>query len=629
MKQFLVFIIFLLAQCFIVTFTWGQDPEIDSARAAVDSYPYRDSIKVQQLVELTKYYSSRDISKNPPLIQEALQLAKEIGYRKGVGMALNVQSKHFIVIGELDKALPAALESKRLFDSLGYQAGLIGTNNNLARIYNVNGEFENSLAIHLENIQLVKDEPASADKAGMYFYVAKSYESLERYDSAESNYLRALDISKASNFQTGVAIAEGSLGGIYNNLGLPEEAIKYLLKTLKYSEQNHHHVNVAASSFSLAQSYMKLDQYAEALKYIERSTAIYEELRNYRMLKDCYFTQTSILERLGRHEEALKYLKLHVNVKDSVFSESKMKVVEELQAKYETEKKEAEIESLSQKSQIQELQLQNQQYGLVALGVLLILIIGGGFLLSRQRRLKEEQRLTFIELEETKKRLEVEKQFRESELKALRSQMNPHFVFNALNSIQEYIMMNEKRLAGKYLGKFADLMRTYLDHSQRKAVTVHEEVEALVLYLELEKLRFEDSLSFTVHTDPELDADEVKLPALLLQPFVENAIKHGLLHKRGERRLEVLFQRENDFLMCIIEDNGVGRKASADINKNRSASHNSYATGAIQERISLINYSLHLPLQVETIDLENESGLGIGTRVIIRIPVEAFSSSLV
>ncbi|MEQ8471746.1 MAG: histidine kinase [Marinoscillum sp.] len=604
----------------------AQDIELDSIKAAVENHTHEDTIRVNLLIELTRYHASRDISEIPPLVLEALELSRKLNYARGIGQALNVQSKHYIVTGELDLALPLAIKAQGIFDSLNYKPGLIATNNNLARIYNVNGAFEKSLTMHLRNVDLVKGSPATSEKAGMYFYVAKTFESLNDFSEAEIYYQEALSISQACGFHTGVAIAEGSLGGVYNNLGRYQDAISYLNKTLKYSEQYGHTTNIAASCYSLSDSYLKLGKYEDARYYIDRSTVIYRELKHYRMLKDCYYMQVQIMEKLGAYPEALDYLMQHMKLKDSLFSENKVKVIEELQTKYETEKKEAEIAALSQEAKIQDFQLKKQKYGLFGLGFMILLTIGSGFLIYRQRQLKQQKAITDMELVETKKRLEIEQQYRASELKALRSQMNPHFMFNALNSIQEYIMLNEKKLAGKYLGKFADLMRTYLNHSQRKSVSVQDEVDALKLYLELEKLRFEDTLNYEVFVDPEIDPEDSKLPALLIQPFVENALKHGLLHQHGQRILQVKFSVEGRSLLCEIIDNGIGRKASEAINHSRNSVHHSYATGAIKERIDLINYALIEQVTEVTNDLVDAQGVPIGTHVMIKIPLTAFSA---
>lgn len=220
-----------------------------------------------------------------------------------------------------------------------------------------------------------------------------------------------------------------------------------------------------------------------------------------------------------------------------------------------------------------------------------------------------------------KRRADEINQLNESKLSALQSQMNPHFIFNALNSIQEYIILNERKLAGKYLGKFADLMRIYLNYSQAKFISLQQEIEALNLYMELEKLRFEELLSYEIQLDDSIEMTE-QIPSLLIQPYVENALKHGLLHKKNDRRLIVKLTKESeDYLVCTITDNGIGRKRSMEINKKRHPDHKSFATSATQNRLNLINYGLKKRIGVTTEDLYNPDGEPTGTKVELIIPL--------
>lgn len=205
-----------------------------------------------------------------------------------------------------------------------------------------------------------------------------------------------------------------------------------------------------------------------------------------------------------------------------------------------------------------------------------------------------------------------------SKLTALQSQMNPHFVFNALNSIQEYIITNEKKLAALYLGKFADLMRIYLDHSRVKEITLGEDLHALNLYLELEKLRFQNTLNYSIEVSESVDTN-LMIPSFLAQPYVENAIKHGLFHKQTKRELKICIAIQDDLLQYSIEDNGIGRAASMEINKSR-AGHKSFATEATRSRLELLNEGRQISIVEEIVDLKDEEGRAIGTRVTLIIP---------
>ncbi len=224
-------------------------------------------------------------------------------------------------------------------------------------------------------------------------------------------------------------------------------------------------------------------------------------------------------------------------------------------------------------------------------------------------------------LERDKVMLEIA--LRTSQLSALKVQMNPHFIFNALNSIQEYIITNNKKLANSYLGKFSDLMRSYLDMSNRTSISLEEELKAMKLYLELETMRFEEQFTFELDINEQLIPDEIAIPAMIIQPYVENAIKHGLLHKRTDKKLKITFHPgEKQTLICTVSDNGIGRKQSANLNALRNKKHQSFATGATQKRLELLNAGRQMAIGVVYHDLLNPDGSAAGTTVVITIPWE-------
>ncbi|EAZ96377.1 possible sensor protein [Flavobacteria bacterium BAL38] len=224
-----------------------------------------------------------------------------------------------------------------------------------------------------------------------------------------------------------------------------------------------------------------------------------------------------------------------------------------------------------------------------------------------------------------KKNEEIEKEkykqeLNKSKLVALKSQMNPHFIFNALNSIQEFIVLNKKELASNYLADFADLMRSYLQHSQEDTVSLSDEIETLDLYLKLEKIRFEEDFVFYIQCDTSIDKEQTYIPSFLLQPFVENAIKHGLLHQNRAKKLSVSFEKLSTYsIKCEIQDNGIGRTASAKLNEKRK--YQSFATKASQNRLELLNQSAEDKIELQIFDLYDEQQQSLGTKVIVTIPI--------
>lgn len=211
-----------------------------------------------------------------------------------------------------------------------------------------------------------------------------------------------------------------------------------------------------------------------------------------------------------------------------------------------------------------------------------------------------------------------------SQLTALRAQMNPHFLYNVLNSLQGLIYSNKLNEASEYLSRFSDHLRNTLGHSDKQDISIKDEVNSIQTYLELEKMRFGDDFSFEVSNSDVSDfiGENTKIPSMIIQPFVENAVKHGLLSKKGKKELSVEFKSNGKKLVVEIIDNGIGRKASAQINKMRKDKPGSFATHAISTRIDLMNKHRNRAIELSIIDMEDKHGLAIGTKVIINIPFQ-------
>ena len=248
--------------------------------------------------------------------------------------------------------------------------------------------------------------------------------------------------------------------------------------------------------------------------------------------------------------------------------------------------------------------------------IAIIGVIGVYIFFKIKAKRKEKQKEKELE------QIQIKHQLVALKLENLRSQMNPHFIFNALNSIQEYIILNQKKLASDYLGKFADLMRTYLRHSSKGNITLQEEIDCLEMYLELEKLRFEDKLTYSINTKV-LDPNTISIPTMLIQPYVENALKHGLLHRKDNRILKIDFylNKESKTIKCSVIDNGIGRVKAEEYKARSHKQHSSFATKANQDRLHLLNYGKEKQIGVTIIDLLDDN-IAKGTQVDIVIPYE-------
>ncbi|PWH81215.1 sensor histidine kinase [Brumimicrobium oceani] len=222
----------------------------------------------------------------------------------------------------------------------------------------------------------------------------------------------------------------------------------------------------------------------------------------------------------------------------------------------------------------------------------------------------------YIQIRKQKAKLTIENQFNKAQLTALKSQMNPHFIFNSLNSIQDLILQQDKENAYNYISRFALLVRKILSHSDNEFIDFEEEVQVLSIYLELEELRFKNDFSFEINTN---DIKDIEIPPMIIQPFIENALKHGLLHKKGPKKLKVEFAFENETLVCKIEDNGIGRQKSNEIKQRQNKIHESFSVKSIKTRFEILKELYGQNVGLEYKDLKDGDVIE-GTLVTLKIP---------
>jgi hypothetical protein len=243
-----------------------------------------------------------------------------------------------------------------------------------------------------------------------------------------------------------------------------------------------------------------------------------------------------------------------------------------------------------------------------------ILVIGGILSLFYKMhidRIKREMTL----------KAQYNKRITDLEMAALRAQMNPHFLFNALNSIKSYILKEDKREASRYLTKFSRLMRIILNNSKQKFITLKEELDALHLFIEFEEMRFSKKFLYDVQVAENINKEDVYLPPLLLQPFVENAIWHGLLHKETQGNLKIDVSRQNGVLKISVSDNGIGRERSMELRSKSTSKKKSFGLQITDDRIKLIKNTFGIDSSLEIRDVHDENQQAAGTEVIVKIPV--------
>ncbi|PCI98819.1 MAG: hypothetical protein COB15_05135 [Flavobacteriales bacterium] len=609
----LKFILTIILLSYTTAFSQGE--RLDSLQLKVESYNIRDTIRVNLIIDYAGLTINDRLKENIPLLNEGLEISEELNFKRGTGFLLNIYSSLYLAESDLEKALEYSLKSYKIFEELNETQSLLLVNTNLSRIYHIQKKYKKSLEIQENSIELIKDNTDTPAKARYYFYAAKAADNLLELKKAENYYLEAKRIAQVSNFEMGIAISNGSLGHLYTKMENYTKALPLLNSSLNFALKNNIKSNEGATYKILAECYLGLNDYTKAIDYNNKAITIFKELNKLQVLDDIYGTQSNSYEALGNYKEANRYIKLKFQMSDSIFSKKNAEIIEELQVKHETDKFQTEKELAEKETKLaQNENEKNKNYLIGAIIISLLLVISFVFLFQRAKARKKAE-LIELELSETKKRLEVEKQYIASELKAIKSQMNPHFIFNALNSIQDLVLKGDVEKSYTYIASFASMVRRTLNFSDKDFIEFEEEVKLLNVYLELEKLRFKKDFKYSILTN---DIEDIEIPPMIVQPFIENALKHGLLHKSGEKRLTVEFTLTDTFT-CIITDNGIGRDEAQKIKDRQTKSHKSFSVDATKNRFEMMKSTYDQDLGIDYHDLK-EDGESIGTKVVINMP---------
>jgi LytS/YehU family sensor histidine kinase len=341
-------------------------------------------------------------------------------------------------------------------------------------------------------------------------------------------------------------------------------------------------------------------------------------------IRDAYEVLYTAYDRLHLGDSAYFYYHNYIGMKEAVMGD-------QTKGKIAAYKYEHKIELLDKEKQLQQQQLtqttmQKKFLLFSIIGLLLLgLIILRNILLKRKnevnRRQLAENELQLQKLEAERTKSEFQQKTSELEMQALRAQMNPHFIFNSLNSINRFILQNNKLQASEYLTKFSRLVRLILQNSQAPLIPLESELEALQLYLELETLRFDHHFDYTIHVDEDVDSSTRKVPPLIIQPYAENAIWHGLMHKEEKGHLDIEIAELENVLLCKIKDDGVGRKKAAELKSKSASTHKSMGMRITADRMALLKQKKTTDSYITINDLTLPDGNPGGTEVTLKLPL--------
>jgi hypothetical protein len=380
----------------------------------------------------------------------------------------------------------------------------------------------------------------------------------------------------------------------------------------------------------LCRAYEANRNYPAAFQSARKLLRIASETGARQHVRDAHFMLYKLFDAKHKNDSAYQHLQLYTSLKEIIDADQTEQKLAFFKSEIETEKAKAGIMRLKEEKQLQELQLNQYSLQKYFLIVCLVFLSGMGLILFRNISLKRESEKQKRELAENELKMqtfenartkaEFHQQAAELQMQALRAQMSPHFIFNSLNSINRFILQHDSENASEYLVKFSKLVRLILQNSQVPLITLENELESLELYLELEALRCEYRFEYKISVPAGLDVSGLKVPPLIIQPYAENAIWHGLMHKKEKGHLEIDLSEDNNYLFFRILDDGIGRKKSASLNTVSSSIKKSLGSKITANRIEMLQGSVGNELGVTINDLVNPEGNAMGTEVVIRIP---------
>jgi len=570
--------------------------ELDSLIKKIDSSPVAN----QETIDLRNQYIKQALFANPSdttlltFSKKTVDLARDLRYWKGllVGyerVALVYQysfSNPYKALEYYHKAL-GLMEKDKDLQSLGW--GIYG---GIGTLYYEQEEYGKALEQFKKVLHNDKNLELTATAN-----IANIFGSLNQLDSAIYYYKKALNLEQVTNNPTYKANLYSNLSLIYSQADQLDAALASAENSIGLIEQYGIEFVRPTAYANASMAYLGNKDYVNAELYANKALQVSEAQGNVFLQKSAWGTLADVYSAKGEFSKALEaYTKFSV-LKDSLNNQNRRVEINRSQLEFEFEKERTIAQAeIDRQSTIKTASLLGGG-GLLAASVL-------GFVLYKRRR----------DVLEQKKDAEFRALVADTELKALRAQMNPHFIFNALNSIGDYILKNNNETALEYLTKFAKLMRMVLENSENKSIPLEEDLKFLELYLQVEAKRQPGKFSYHIQVDEALEVENTLVPPLLLQPFIENSIWHGFRDRDGMGQIQITINENQDMLICSIEDNGRGIEHTANGNESKK----SFGVAITENRLKILNKQKNKEGRLQVIDLGEQKG----TRVEISLPLE-------
>lgn len=542
-----------------------------------------------------RFYYKSNFSVAEDFFKKSMVIEKKLGNEINVAKMFSNIAVMYELRGDYQNAVENYSLALNIFENVNFNNGISFVYNNLGVLYQELGIKDKSLE-YLKKSLFLKEK--LADSMG----VASSLNNLGTYfeetdinlDSALYYYSKSVNLYKQLNNKLNYAIALQNSANIYFFKEEYSKAIEKYSESNKIFTELNNLQGLAWNYRNLGQVYFKLEKKDNAIECLDKSIKISQENQDIKTEMEATGVLAELYYTSKEYQKSVKYYKIYNLLSDSIFNLEQQEQINELTTKYETSQMQYKIENLNKDNQINKQKIQKREIIITALIISIFLIILISNLLRTRNRLKLQNQKTILEQ------------------KVLRLQMNPHFISNALTSVQNYILENKSIEASDYLSDFSDLMRKTIKCTKVDYITLSEEIEILEKFLKIQQLRNINFFDYKISVDENLETDFIQIPPMLLQPFVENSIKHGFKEINYKGLIEVNIFEKNEFIKIEIIDNGVGIS-----NINSGAEHISYSISITKERLKYINKG---NLKKSSVEIHNKEDKN-GTIVRINIPI--------
>ncbi|HNP21566.1 MAG TPA: tetratricopeptide repeat protein [Panacibacter sp.] len=650
--------------CLYMLTASAQQKKADSLLLLIQQHPANDTTRLRLLCELSYELYASDPVKGLLYADSAIRLGNQFPAIAMKGQAYRSRGMNYWTRSDFGLALRSYDTAVIIFQQTKDTIGIASAYNNIGVTFKSMGDAPKALEYYFQALRLFDQFKSNKKAADVLMNIALVYNSLSEYEKALDYFNKSAQSANGFNNDLFHANLWSNMGSTYDYMDSTEQALEYYNKAGNLYQQLGNTAGYANNLFNIGIVYLYTDQYQEALPYLQKAASLYLQTgnkNNYSLL--CYelanlYTNADqslltangiaaskrkelVLENINKGIEyakaagsldrkasglqmlsnyyedskqfskALAIYKSYQDTKDSIYQQTKKQAINKQELLYEFDKKEALTKAEHDKKQaLAQAEIKQQQTirnAVIAGTAILLLSAGLLFFSYKKRRDALEQQ----------KEAEFNAQVSDTEMKALRSQMNPHFIFNSLNSVNDYIDKNDTGTASGYITKFAKLMRMILENSEQKEVTLEDDLKALELYMQLEALRLKNKFTYEIKVDENIDCENTLVPPLILQPFVENSIWHGIAKKDGPGKINIHIRKEEGMITCTVEDNGIGRaKSSAAKSAYGSEERRSLGMKITNARIDILNKIKKSKAGIELTDLAE------GLKVEVRLPLE-------